>query len=155
GMVYGGAPGGRGKSEIWRSGRDGGAPNQVLANGFDNGAPSLSPDGRWMAYATNESGRFEIYVRSYPGAGGSWGVSVEGGVEPVWSPKGDEIFYRSGDAMIAAAVRTQPAFEVMGRTRLFTGEYETGIGWVPNYAVSPDGKTFAVLQKVIGARQAM
>src|SRR5262249_24451356 len=52
GMVYGGAPGGRGKSEIWRSGRDGGAPNQVLANGFDNGAPSLSPDGRWMAYAT-------------------------------------------------------------------------------------------------------
>jgi len=156
GIAYQGQPAGRGKSEIWRAGHDSGmTPHQFLANAFDNAAPSLSPDGRWMAYATNESGRFEIYVRSYPGAGGRWQVSLDGGVEPVWSPKGDEIFYRNGDAMMAAAVRTQPAFEVTSRTRLFTGEYEAGFGWIPNYAVSPDGKTFVMLQKVIGARQAM
>ena len=108
-----------------------------------------------MAYATNESGRYEVYVRSYPGAGGRWQVSLEGGVEPVWSSKGDEIFYRNGDAMMAAAVRTAPTFEVTARTKLFSGEYESSIGGVPNYAVSPDGKTFIMLQKVIGARQAM
>ncbi|HET9727422.1 MAG TPA: hypothetical protein VFP28_10950, partial [Gemmatimonadales bacterium] len=66
-----------------------------------------------------------------------------------------EIFYRNGEAVMAATVRTQPAFEVTGRTRLFTGGYETGFGQIPNYDVSADGKTFVMLQRVVGNRQAM
>jgi tRNA A-37 threonylcarbamoyl transferase component Bud32 len=156
GIVYSGVPSPQAKEEIWRVGVDSGAaPSKVLATPFDNGAPSLSPDGRWLAYTANESGRDEVYVRSYPGAGGRWQVSLEGGSEPLWSPQGDEIFYRSGDVMMAAAVRTQPAFEVTGRTRLFQGQYQTGGFRDQDYSVSSDGKTFAMLERVVGARQAM
>jgi Tol biopolymer transport system component len=155
-IVYSGRPSGQAKEEIWRVSVDSGsAPVQVLATPFNNGAPSLSPDGRWLAYTADESGRDEVYVRSYPGAGGRWQVSHEGGTEPVWSPQGGEIFYRSGDAMMAAAVRTRPAFEVTGRTRLFTGQYQAGNFRDQDYAVTSDGKTFAMLERVVGARQAM
>ena len=101
-------------------------PVKVLATPFNNCSPSLSPDGRWLAYTADESGRNEVYVRAYPGAGGRWQVSLEGGTEPLWSGRGGEIFYRNGDVMMSASVRTQPGFEVTGRTRLFTGEYQTG-----------------------------
>jgi eukaryotic-like serine/threonine-protein kinase len=156
GIVYSGAPSPGGKEEIWRVGVDSGSvPARILATAFDNGAPSLSPDGRWLAYTANESGRDEVYVRSYPGAGGRWQVSLEGGSEPIWSPKGGEIFYRNGDAMMAAAVRTQPAFEVTGRTQLFQGQYQTAGFRDQDYSVSNDGKTFAMLQRVVSTRQAI
>jgi serine/threonine-protein kinase len=156
GIVYSGRPSPQAKEEIWRVGLDSGAtPVQILASPFNNGGPSLSPDGRWLAYVADESGRSEVYVRSYPGAGGRWQVSLEGGAEPIWSGRGDEIFYRSGDDMMAATVRTQPAFEVTGRTRLFTGQYQRGGFREPNYSVSADGKTFVMLDRVVSARQAM
>jgi serine/threonine-protein kinase len=156
GLAYFGLTSPRGKAEIWRISLDSGATAQrVLSSTFENGAASLSPDGHWLAYATNESGKPEIYVRSYPGGGGRWQVSLDGGSEPLWSPKGNEIFYRHGEAMMAAAVRTRPAFEVTGRTQLFSGQYETGFAQIPNYSVTSDGKTFAMLQTVVGARQAM
>ena len=128
----------------------GAKPTQVLASAFDNGSPSLSPDGRWLAYAANESGRNEVYVRPYPGPGGRWQVSLDGGTEPIWSPRGGEIFYRNGDAMMTAAVRTQPGFEVTGRTKLFTGQYGTAAFRDHNYSVTPDGSTFAMLQGIVG-----
>ena len=156
GVVYAGFPTPQAKEEIWRVGLDSGSvPVKVLATPFNNSSPSLSPDGRWLAYAADESGRSEVYVRAYPGAGGRWQVSLEGGTEPLWSPRGDEIFYRSGDAMVSASVRTQPGFEVTGRTRLFIGEYMTGGFRDHNYSVSADGKSFALLQRVVGTRQAM
>src|SRR5437588_717845 len=61
------------------------APQSFLADQFDNHSPSLSPDGHWVAYASNESGRLEVYVRPFPGPGGRWQVSLEGGNEPVWA----------------------------------------------------------------------
>jgi len=156
GIVYFGNSSPRTKSEIWRVGSDTGAtPQKVLATPFDNGAPSLSPDGRWVAYTANESGRPEVYVRTYPAAGGRWQISLDGGSEPVWSPQGGEIFYRNADAMMTAKVRTQPTFEVTARSVLFTGQYQNGFGWSPNYAVSPDGKTFLMLEAVVSAKQQM
>jgi serine/threonine-protein kinase len=121
----------------------------VLAGGFNNIFPSLSPDGKWMAYQSNESGRYEIYVRPYPGPGGRWQVSLEGGTEPKWSPTGKDIFYRDGDKFVAAAVRTVPAFEVTGRTVLFSGTFQANpIGLpVTNYDVTKDGQTFVMLQQ--------
>jgi serine/threonine-protein kinase len=156
GMMYLGSPTGRGKAEIWRVGRDSASsPQKLIATAFHNVSASLSPDGHWVAYATNESGRYEVYVRSYPGVGGRWQVSLDGGEQPIWSPKGGEIFYRTNDAMVSASVRTQPTFEVTGRTRLFSGDYEPGASGMPAYSVSPDGTTFVMLQRVVGARQAM
>jgi len=63
-------------------------PQLFLANQFDNHSPSMSPDGRWVAYVSNESGRLEVYVRPFPGPGGRWQVSLDGGSEPLWAPNG-------------------------------------------------------------------
>src|SRR6185295_7223701 len=86
---------------------------------------------------------------------GRWQVSLEGGTEPLWSGRGGEIFYRNGDVMMSASVQTQPGFEVTGRTRLFTGEYQPGSWRDQNYSVSGDGNSFAMLERVVGTRQAM
>jgi serine/threonine-protein kinase len=135
---------------------DGGAkPQPVLATPFDNGPVSLSSDGRFIAYESNESGRNEVYVRPYPGSGGRWQVSLEGGTEPIWSRTGGEIFYRHGDDMMSARVRTQPSFEVLGRVRLFSGQFDPGNFRDHNYSVSADGKTFLMVQPVVGAGQAL
>jgi Tol biopolymer transport system component len=156
GLVFSGFPTRGSNVEIWRVSTDSGAtPVRILVSPFDNGAPSLSPDGRWLAYVANESGRREVYVRPYPGPGGRWQVSLDGGTEPLWSPSGKEIFYRSGDAMMTAAVRTQPSFEVTARTRLFTAQYNTANFLDQNYSVSRDGGTFIMLQGVVGSQQAM
>jgi Tol biopolymer transport system component/predicted Ser/Thr protein kinase len=109
-------------------------------------APRFSPDGRWIAYASTESGRDEIYVRPYPGPGGKWQISAEGGTEPVWNPKGRELFYRNGNKMMAVEVTTQPAFSP-GRPRLlFEGSYVPTPLTLPDYDVSPDGQRFLMLK---------
>jgi Tol biopolymer transport system component len=156
GLVYHGGPTQQGKAEIWRVGVAGDrAPRQVLAGAFLNYNPSLAPDGRWMAYVSDESGRSEVYVRPYPGPGGRWQVSLDGGSEPVWSPTGREIFYRSGDRMMAATVRTQAGFEVGTRTELFEGSYDQVPFQLPNYDVTRDGRTFVMLQQVTGSAQSI
>ena len=155
GLLFQGARPQQSKAEIWRAGLADTARHQVLAASFHNYNPSLSPDGRWMAYESDESGRFEVYVRPYPGPGGRWQVSLDGGREPVWSPAGGEIFYRNGDAMMSAAVRTQGGFEVGGRTKLFEGSYDEVPGGLRNYDVGRDGRTFAMLQQVQGTAQSV
>ena len=125
------------------------------ANNFNNGAPTLSPDGRWLAYTSDESGRSEVYVRSYPGQGGRWQVSLDGGTEPVWSPKGDEIFYRKGADMITARVRSGLAVEVTARTLLFKGPYQAARFFDQNYGVSGDGRQFVMLEPLVTARQSV
>src|SRR4029077_20632013 len=71
-----------------------------LRTRFDEAVPRFSPDGRWLAYVSNESVRNEIYVQPYPGPGGKWQISTESGREPVWNRNGREVFYRSGDKMM-------------------------------------------------------
>ena len=155
-IVFSGLPARNTKTEVRRITLEGGAKSQsVLATRFDNGPVSLSPDGRWIAYVGNESGRNEVYVRPYPGSGGRWQVSLEGGTEPIWSRAGGEIFYRSGDDLMSATVRTQPGFEVLSRTRLFSGRFvERGFRDL-NYSVSADGKTFLMIQPIVGPEQAL
>ena len=101
----------------------------------------FSPDGRWLAYQSDESGRQEIYVRPFPGPGGRWPISTDGGTEPVWARSGRELFYRNGDKMMSAAVETKSTF---GKPKLlFEGHYETTIyTLLPNYDVSHDGQRF-------------
>jgi eukaryotic-like serine/threonine-protein kinase len=83
----------------------------------------ISPDGKWIAYESAETGQLEVYVQRYPGPGGKWQISAGGGYRPHWSPDGKEIFFRSGDAMMAAAVETRPHFSSDTAHVLFTGRY--------------------------------
>ncbi len=119
-----------------------------LQTPVNESAPRFSPDGRWMAYVSDESGRYEVYVQPYPGPGGKWQISAEGGTEPVWNPNGRELFFRSGDKMMAVDIATQPGFAA-GKTRmLFEGQYQPTPVTFPNYDVSPDGQRFLMLKPV-------
>jgi eukaryotic-like serine/threonine-protein kinase len=119
-----------------------------LRTPFNESAPRFSPDGRWLAYYSNESGRFEIYVQPYPGPGGKWQISTEGGTEPVWNPNGRELFYRTGDRMMAVDIATQPGFTAGKPRILFEGRYELAPFPIANYDISPDGKRFLMLKSI-------
>jgi eukaryotic-like serine/threonine-protein kinase len=111
--------------------------------------PALSPDSRWLAYASNESGTAEVYVRPFPEtASAKWQVSTAGGTEPAWSSTGRELFYinAKGD-MVSAEIPTGGTFSVGRQRTLFsTSQFVTG-GPVPSYSLSPDGKRFVVLRE--------
>jgi serine/threonine protein kinase/Tol biopolymer transport system component len=116
-----------------------------LRTPFNETAPRFSPDGRWLAYVSDESGRNEIYVQSYPGPGGQRLISTEGGTEPLWNQNGRELFYRSGNKMMAVEVTTQPSFSAGTPKALFEGPYQPS-PVLNNYDVSPDGQRFLMLK---------
>jgi serine/threonine-protein kinase len=107
--------------------------------------PSLSPDGRWLAHVSDETGAAEVYVRPFPGPGPRYPVSAGGGSEPHWAPDGRRLFYRHGRQLLAARVTTVPSFSVTGRDVLFEGNYSTSTSH-QNYDVAPDGQGFLMLQ---------
>jgi Tol biopolymer transport system component len=117
-----------------------------LRTPFNESVPRFSPDGRWLAYISDESGRYEVYVQPYPGPGGKWPISTEGGTEPVWNPNGRELFYRSGDKMMAVDIATQPSFTAGKPRMLFEGQYEPTWATAPNYDVSADGQRFLMVK---------
>ncbi|MEE8133981.1 MAG: hypothetical protein V3T56_02930 [Gemmatimonadales bacterium] len=94
------------------------APHRIVESSALEWTPSLSRDGQWLAYASNESGREEIYVRSFQNPAGRYPVSVEGGKEPLWG-EGNELFFRGPDGMYSATLEFRPAFRVVRRERLF------------------------------------
>jgi serine/threonine-protein kinase len=115
---------------------------------FHEAAPRLSPDGRWLAYHSDESGRDEVYVRSFPVPDQKFQISTEGGAWPVWNRNGRELFYRIGNEMMVVDITHQPAFAASVPRVLFKGSYEYTWGEVPNYDVSPDGRRFLMIQTV-------
>jgi serine/threonine-protein kinase len=119
-----------------------------LRTPFIEGAPTFSPDGRWLAYVSNESGRPEVYVQPYPGPGGKWQISTEGGTEPAWNRNGRELFYRSGDKMMALDLTTQPTFSAGKPKMLFERKYFTSdfplVGTA--YDLSADGQRFLMVK---------
>jgi len=119
-------------------------PVPVAASPFTELHPALSPDGRWLAYTSNESGINEVYVRPFPEAqGGRWQVSNGGGSEPRWSRDGRELFYLDGDLRLnAVQVHTVPTFATAGRTSLFDASNLVVAGFHQSYEVTPDGRAF-------------
>lgn len=124
-------------------------PFAVVQTNFDEMQGQFSPDGRWLAYASNESGQFEIYVRPFPEAGGKWQVSTGGGTQPRWGRNGQELLYVAPDARLMAA----PISVIQGAidtgtpvalflTRLATGSNVIAVGYNSSvqYAVAPDGR---------------
>jgi serine/threonine-protein kinase len=108
--------------------------------------PRLSPDGRWVTFITDESGRSEVVVQPFPGPGGRVQVSVTGGTEPVWSRDGRRLFYRGDGVLIAAAIRPGPTFEVASRDTVLSDTYVFAGNPHANYDVMPDGSHFIFLQ---------
>jgi serine/threonine protein kinase len=123
-----------------------GKPQPFIRSPSNGTAPRFSADGHFIAYASNESGRSEIYVRPYPGPGGKWQISTDGGGEPVWNPKGRELFYRSGNKMMAVDVTTQETFSAGNPKMLFEGLYVPTPRSFQDYDVSPDGQRFLMLK---------
>ena len=116
-------------------------------------SPTVSPDGRWLAYVSDESGANEIYVRPFPDVGGArWQVSLNGGTLPVWARSGRELFYLSGrQEMTSLQLKPGPGFAVGEPRPLFpAGEYVLA-GNAGAYDVSPDGKRFAMVRLAAGA----
>jgi len=133
--------------DLWRVPLDSVRALRPLLNSpADELSATFSPDGRWMAYVSTESGRSEVYVRSFPDMGGRYQVSIEGGLEPVWSPRGDEIFYRYAGRTLATRVRTTPRFEILGRSLLYAGADISSNGTEAMYDVLPDGQRLLVLR---------
>ena len=119
-----------------------------LATPATEGAGRFSPDGRWLAYVSDESGRPEIYVQPFPGPGGKWQISTDGGTEPAWNPNGRELFYRTGDSMMAVPVTTQPSFSAGRPTVLFRGAYLASTFPLTGttYDVTRDGQRFVMIK---------
>ena len=111
--------------------------------------PALSPDGRWLAYASNESGKSEIYVRPFPEtASAKWQVSTAGGTEPAWSSTGRELFYFNGKTeMVSVEIPPGATFSVGRQRTLFSAAQLSGGGPVPSYSVSPDDKRFLMVRE--------
>jgi dipeptidyl aminopeptidase/acylaminoacyl peptidase len=115
----------------------------LLTTGFDELMPRISPDGKRLAYMSDETGQYEVYIRALPGLGGRVQVSTNGGTEPLWSRDG-RLFYRQGTQLIAASIITAPSL-LVSREVVFDGPYETH-PFHPNYDAAPDGKSFLMLK---------
>ncbi len=124
----------------------------VAATEFIEAQPRFSPDGKWIAYVTDASGRSEVVVRPFPGPGGRVQVSAGGGAEPVWSRDGRRIFYRDGRHMVAASVSTVGGFSVTSRTNLFPDEYMFSPAPHAFYDVSADGRRFLMIKNTATPR---
>jgi serine/threonine-protein kinase len=111
--------------------------------------PALSPDGRWLAYSSDESGAAEIYVRPFPEtAGAKWQVSTAGGSQPAWSSTGRELLYVNGrNEMVSAQIPPGPTFSVGQQHALFSIQQFAAVGAVPAYSLTPDDKKFLVLRE--------
>jgi len=122
-------------------------PKSFLNGAYDELDPAFSPDGRWVAYYSNESGGFEVYVRPFPGPGGKWQISTGGGMTPRWSANGRELFYHTLDnrLMVAEYTSSGDSFTAAG-PRLWSPGQFTARGPNRNYDVHPDGQRVVVMK---------
>jgi serine/threonine-protein kinase len=136
----------------WRPGQ----PYAFLNTPFMELDPAFSPDGHWLAYASNESGPMEVYVRPFPGPGGKWQVSTSGGTFPVWSRNGKELFFRGLDnrIMVAGYAAKVDSFQV-DKPRPFTeARLAPGNPFNRDFDLHPDGKRFAVVRPPLQGEEA-
>ena len=128
-------------------------PVPFLKNPFAEALGALSPDGRYLAYQSNESGRQEVYVQTFPGPGGRWQISTAGGVEPHWRADGRELYYRAPDQKVMAVeIQAAGGFSVGVPQALFLGRFDTSLAR-DRYLPTADGKRFLTVAPL--GREAM
>ena len=128
------------------------ADDQVAAPLFETvfaeTRPRVSPDGRWIAYESNEDGNANVYVRPFPDVdGGKWKVSAQGGAHPLWSPDGRELFFSTADSVLAAPITTDVTFNAGNPRLVFQGRYEMSRPVFPLFDLAPDGTRFLMMQR--------
>jgi Tol biopolymer transport system component len=130
-------------SDIWVRAMDRGtAPTAFRATEAEEGQPAFSPDGRWMAYTSDETGTPEVFVRAYPDDGQVWQISAGGGADALWARDGTELYYVAGTKMMAVPVETRPGLRVGVPTELFDGGFSTSRS--RDFDVAADGRFLAV-----------
>ncbi|REJ81049.1 MAG: hypothetical protein DWQ36_13525 [Acidobacteria bacterium] len=138
-----------GGGDIWRldmSRPDQPVAEQVLATRFDEGYCAPSPDGSLLAYVSNATGRYEVYVATYPDLRGRLQVSTSGAGEPVWSPDGRWLHYRSGDVLWRVEVSRQPRIEVSEPTAVLERHLYRNPSEIPQLQLAPDGSRFVAIE---------
>jgi serine/threonine-protein kinase len=125
-------------------------PQPFLATEFAEAEAAFSPDGRWVAYQSEESGRIEVYVRPFPAGGGKWQISVNGGTHPRWQADGKRLYFRNENQVMTVEVDAAgDALRIGAPAVLFEGPYlQAAIGGVvyADYDVAPDGERFVMLR---------
>jgi hypothetical protein len=122
-----------------------GEQRRLTYNDAFDGFPAISPDGHWMAYSSNESGRYEIYVQSFPGPGMRYMLSTEGGSEPAWAPNGQQLYFRNGNKMMAVGFGPELNKVLLKPRELFEGRYDWDAP-IRSYDIPPDGNRFLMKQ---------
>ena len=122
-------------------------PLPYLVTEYNERSPRLAPNSSWIAYVSNESGRDEVYVESFPERSRKWTVSTNGGAEPLWSNDGRELFYRQGSQMMVVDVESGDNFNASRPRLLFPGNFEVGIAGNPSYDVTADGQRFLMIKQ--------
>jgi eukaryotic-like serine/threonine-protein kinase len=138
-------------NELWYCSWPERVPKPLLLEKWTARNAQFSPDGRWVAYASNETGNMEIYVSSFPNADGKWQVSTTGGQEPRWRGDGKELFYLSAEGkMMAVAIKAGASFEAGSPVALFQTHRRAPVSAQDffSYDVTADGQKFLVLTKV-------
>jgi serine/threonine-protein kinase len=129
-------------------------PRVFKKSNFDEASPKFSPDGKWVVYCSNQSGRTEVYAEPWPGPGMRIQLSSEGGADPLFSRDGREVFYRNGDTMMVVQVSTAGGFKAGPPVQLWVGHYSYGMSSScgppgvssANYDVTADGKRFLMIK---------
>jgi serine/threonine-protein kinase len=119
----------------------GSVPTPLVATPANEDQAVFSPDGRWIAYQSNQSGRDEIYVQSYPPTGQKWMISTNGGTKPVWRRDGTELFYRNGRSFMSVTTRIGSDFWASRPQVLFKGDFDE------DFDVTPDGQRFTMVKR--------
>jgi serine/threonine-protein kinase len=130
-------------TDIWTVAMEGDrTPRPFIKTPFIERSPAISPDGKWLAYQSNESGRFEVYVVAFPQGDRKRQISTDGGFSPMWARNGRELFYQTGTALMATSVTTQPEFVAERGRVIFKGRYEG------TFDISPDDQRFLLLKSL-------
>jgi len=133
----------------------GSKPTPFLGSQFDEEAPAFSFDSRYLAYVTNETGTYEVYVRPFPEGAGKWKISNNGGVQPRWGRGGKTLYYVCGDSLMAVPVDTRSDFQRGQAEELFRGnaiDVQLSLQAAPYarfYDVAPDEQHFVLVQSIL------
>jgi Tol biopolymer transport system component len=131
------------QTDIWVRAMDGSSPAVAwLATKYDETQPSITSDGRWIAYVSNETGTPEVYLSPYSDTAQVWQISAGGGKTPLWSRDGRELFFVSGSRMMAVRIDTRPEFHAGAPVELFEGGFSNSSR--RDFDVTPDGGFVAV-----------